>query len=64
MSEIAYRMTNRVQERLKDVLKQKLMSIVMDPAYFFLDREHFVETFQELIEEINKQGKGDVPRES
>lgn len=54
MSEITYRMTNRVQGRLKDILKKQIMTLVLDPTYFYLDKEDFEATFNELIQEINR----------
>lgn len=61
MSDIAYRMSNRVQERLKDILKRQIMTLVLDPAYFYLDKKDFEDTFQELIKEINSQKKEVIP---
>lgn len=48
------RFKNRVQDRLKDCLKKQIMQTVLSEGYFYLERQDFVETFQELITEINK----------
>jgi len=60
MDQFDYRMNNRVSDRLRDSLKKQLMTTVLSDSYFYLDREDFVQAFQDLINELNGKQKGDV----
>lgn len=53
MDQFQYRMNNKVNERIKDSLKGKIMNLILSQEWYYLDREDFVEVLLDLADEID-----------